>query len=325
VALYSLPDQPIPPGAVEHELTALDGVRLRAARWTPEAPRGTVALLGGRTEYIEKYYETIGDLLGRGYAVATMDWRGQGGSERQLRDRLKSHIDDFSLFERDFLAFQRDVLTPHCPRPWIGLCHSMGGAILLRIAHAERCPFDRLVLTAPMIALYGFAEPRFARWAAEALDGVGLGGVYAPGAGPRPYSFRPFEGNVLTSDPVRYARLGAMLRAHPQLQLGGPTIGWIHAALRLMRQFAEPDYPRAIPTPTLVIASGADRVVDTRSVERFATRLRSGAHIVIDGARHEVMIERDAYRELFFKAFDAFASGAAPAPSAFTPPFPKAT
>ncbi len=202
-------------------------------------------LLGGRTEFIEKYYETIGDLLARDLAVATMDWRGQGGSERQLRDPYKGHIDDFSLYERDFVVFRREVLA-HCPRPWIGLCHSMGAAILLRIAHEGRCPFDRLVLTAPMIGLYGLAEPRYARWLAEALDGAGLGGAYAPGGGGRrPYSLRPFESNVLTSDPARYARMGAMLRAHPALGLGGPTVGWVHAAFRLMREFADPDYPRA--------------------------------------------------------------------------------
>jgi len=326
MALYAIAENPIPPGAVEHELTALDGVRLRAARWTPENARGTIVLLGGRAEYIEKYYETIGDLLARGFAVATLDWRGQGGSERLLRDPFKGHIDDFGLYERDCLSLQREVLAPHCPRPWIGLCHSMGGAIMLRIAHGGRCPFDRLVLTSPMIALYGHAEPRYERWLVEALDGAGFGGFYAPGGGgARAYSRNPFEGNVLTSDPARYARMGATLAAHPTLGLGGPTIGWVHAAFRLMRAFAEPDYPRAIATPTLVIASGADRVVDTRSVERFATRLRAGHLIVIDGARHEATFERDTFRQLFFKAFDAFARGDETGPPAFTAPLRAAT
>lgn len=322
MALFATADNPIPPGAVEHELVAVDGVRLRAARWVPERTRGAVVLLGGRTEFIEKYYETIGDLLRRDFAVATVDWRGQGGSERQLRDPRKGHIDDFALYERDFVAFTREVLTPHCRKPWIGLCHSMGGAIMLRIAHEGRCPFDRLALTAPMVALHGRAEPRWERRLVEALDGVGLGGFYATRSGRKPYSLEPFEGGKLTSDAVRYARFGDILRAHRELSLGGPTIGWTHAAFRLMRQFAEPDYPRAIATPTLVIASGADQVVDTRSVEQFASRLRAGNLIVVDGARHEIMMERDRYRELFFKAFDAFALGAADEAAAFTPPYP---
>ena len=318
MALWALGDDAPPAGGEERALVAVDGVGLRAAVWRAETPRGTVVLLGGRTEFIEKYYETMRDLRALGFAVATMDWRGQGGSERQLDDPLKGHIDDFALFERDFAVFLTQVLADF-PRPWIGLCHSMGAGIMLRIAHQGRCPFDRLVCTAPMVAIHGLADPRLLRWLAEALDGIGLGGVYAPGAGGRrSYLTKPFENNVLTSDPVRFARMAAFVRAHPSLALGGPTVGWIHAGFRLMREFAQPDYPRAITVPTLVIASGADRVVDTRAIERFASRLRAGHLIVIDGARHEIMMERDVYRDLFFKAFDAFAS-------AFTPPLGEMT
>ena len=111
--LISTPVNVAPSGAVVEELRAVDGVRLRAARWAPEGePRGTVALLGGRGEFIEKHYETISDLLQRNFVVAALDWRGQGGSERQLRDPMKAHVDDFSLYERDFAAFVIDVLTP---------------------------------------------------------------------------------------------------------------------------------------------------------------------------------------------------------------------
>jgi lysophospholipase len=322
MSLRETPANPCPPGAVEHRLVAADGVNLRAARWTPQGAHGTVVILNGRAEYIEKYYETTRDLLDMGFAVATMDWRGQGGSERQLHDPMRAHIDDFGLYERDLRALVDDVLTPHCPRPWIGLCHSMGGAIIMQIAHSGRCPFDRLVLTAPMIAIYGRPEPRTERRLVEIVDALGFGGLYAPGAGgARPYSLYPFEGNVLTSDPARYARLQATLAAWPELGVGGPTIGWAHAAFRLMRRFAEPDFPRAVPTPTLVIASGADRVVDTRCIERFATRLRAGDLITLDGARHEIMIERDIHRDLFLRAFEPYAKGAL---TAFTSPYPAA-
>ena len=82
-----------------------------------------------------RYFETIGQLLARGFAVAALDWRGQAGSARQLKNPHKGHIDDFSLYERDLNAFVTEVLGPSCPRPWFGLCHSMGAAIMLGIAH----------------------------------------------------------------------------------------------------------------------------------------------------------------------------------------------
>ncbi len=308
--LVVTPENPAPPGAVVEQLRAVDGVKLRAARWTPSGPvRGTVAIFGGRAEFIEKYFETIGQLLDRGLCVAALDWRGQGGSERQLKNPRKGHIDDFSLFERDLNAFVTEVLGPSCPRPWFGLAHSMGAAILLIIAHAGRCPFERLALTSPMIGLANLKHPRFVRGLAETLDALGLGGAFAPGGGSKPVGLAPFEDNPLTSDPVRFARMASVLRADASVALGWPTVGWIHAAFRLMRRFEDPDFPRAIMTPALVIASGADRVTDTRACERFSERLRAGRLIVVDGAEHEIMMERDIFRDQFWAAFDAFIPG----------------
>ena len=271
--------------------------------------RGTVAIFGGRAEFIEKYFETIEQLLERGLCVAALDWRGQGGSERQLANPRKGHIDDFSLFERDLNAFVTEVLGPSCPQPWFGLAHSMGAAILLMIAHAGRCPFERLVLTSPMIRLANLRRPRFARGLAEVLDALGLGGAFAPGGRSTPVGLAPFENNPLTSDYARFQRMSGVLRADASVGLGYPTIGWVHAAFRLMSRFEDPDFPRAIMTPALVIASGADRVTDTRACERFSERLRAGRLIVVDGAEHEIMMERDLFRDQFWAAFDAFIPG----------------
>jgi lysophospholipase len=308
--LAATPENPVPPGAILSTARGIDGAPLRAARWVPPtAKRGTVAILHGRAEFIEKYYEVIGELLARGFAVATIDWRGQGGSTRQLRNRRKGHVDDFSLYERDLSGLVDDVLGPSCPQPWFGLAHSMGAAIMLSIARAGRCPFERLVLTAPMIRLAGLSHPWLARGLAETLDTLGLGGLFAPGGGSASPSILPFEGNVLTSDRARYARTAGMIITAPDVALGWPTIGWINAAFRVMSEFEDPDFAREITTPTLIIAAGADRVVDTRSAERFAAKMRTGRLIVVDGAQHEILMERDRYRDLFWAAFDQFIPG----------------
>jgi lysophospholipase len=309
--LVSTPENPIPPGASVAMVRAVDGVQLRTARWVPPtAVRGTVAILQGRSEFIEKYFEVIRQLLARGFAVATLDWRGQGGSARQLKNPRKGHIDDFSLFERDLNALVDDVLGPSCPQPWFGLCHSMGGAIMLAIAHAGRCPFERVVLTAPMIGPAGISYPRVAHTIVEILDTLGFGGAFAPGARGANGLMSPFKDNVLTSDPVRYARSASVLAAAPELGLGLWTIGWGHAAFRLWRRFEDPDYARQIPgPPMLVVSSGADRVVDRRAIERFVSRMRSARLIVIDRAQHEILVERDEFRDQFRAAFDKFIPG----------------
>jgi lysophospholipase len=315
MTLASTPDNPAPPGAVEAEIRAVDGVRLRTARWEPRSPtRGTVAVLGGRSEFIEKYFEVIGELLSRDFAVAAMDWRGQGGSDRPLRNPRKGHVDDFSHFERDLDALVEEVLDRHCPRPWFGLCHSMGAAVLLAVCGAGRCPFERLVLTSPLIAVKGVNHRGAAQLVIEALDTLGMGGAFAPGNGAASLWSGPFEGNIFTSDASRFARTAKILDVAPQLCVGGPTVGWTHAAFRLMGRFDDRNFLRGMMTPILIVAAGADRVTDTAAAERFASRLPSGGIVVIDGAEHEIMIERDALRAQFWSAFDRFVPGSQPNP-----------
>ena len=112
------------------------------ARWPVPNARGTVVICTGRAEFIEKYFETVAELIARRFDVVIMDWRGQGGSERELADRAKGHIDDFGTYERDLAALIRQILQPFCPQPWFAVAHSMGGAI-----PGRACP-QRLALRA---------------------------------------------------------------------------------------------------------------------------------------------------------------------------------
>jgi lysophospholipase len=311
LGLISIPANPAPEGATVISLTTADGVSLRVARWDGRPKqRGTVVIVTGRAEFIERYFETVAELLARGFAVVTLDWRGQGLSERQLGNARKGHIDDFEIYERDLIALRDQVLAPSCPKPWFALGHSMGAAVLLAQAHAGRSPFARLMLTSPMIDLYQLRFKTGARLVIEGLDIVGLGGAYIPGGNNRSIFIRPFARNFLTSDAARHERTIATLEAAPQLIVGSPTVSWSNAALRLMRQFENPDYARRTLTPILVIAAGADRIVATPAIEAFASRLKAGHFITLPQARHDLLMERDVFRSKFWAAFDAFVPGA---------------
>jgi lysophospholipase len=308
--LVSIPANPVPDDAVTGMLKTPDGVHLRFARFAPPAGRrGTVCILPGRTEWIEKYFETVRDLRNRGFAVAVIDWRGQGLSDRALSDRYKGYVGSFSQFDADLETFMRDVVLPDCPPPIFALAHSMGATILLRaIARGQRW-FDRVVLTAPMLGI-AFAQSagiaggllRVVRWA-------GFGGIYVPGRYPGVLDLRPFAGNPLTSDPVRFARSAAILEAEPALALGGPTVAWADAAFRAMRAMREPSFPARIRQPILIIAAGRDAIVSNVVIEDFAMSLRAGTHLVVVGSQHELLMEQDRYRSQFFAAFDAFVPG----------------
>jgi len=308
--LVSIPANPVPDGVDTGTLRTSDGVSLRYARFAPPAGRrGTVCLFQGRAEFIEKYYETAADLRARGFAVATLDWRGQGLSDRLLSDPLKGHVRNFSEYDLDLQAFMQEVVLPDCPPPIFALGHSMGAAILIRAARQGRRWFDRIVLSAPMIRLRGMRNIGMARTIVTAGKLFGMGGSYVPGGDHVPVNARPFVGNVLTSDPVRYARTVAILEAEPSLGIGAPTVAWLEAAFKAMSEFAEPAYPGRMRQPLLLVAAGQDRIVSTPAIGAFATRLRAGSHLVIPGARHEILMEQDRYREQFWAAFDAFVPG----------------
>src|ERR1043165_7218687 len=231
--LISIPANPVPEGATVGTVKTADGVVLRFARFEPPAGRkGTLCVFPGRSEFIEKYFEVVRDARARGFAVAILDWRGQGLSERPLGNGHKGHVHDFADFDRDLEAFVKEVVLPDCPPPLFALGHSMGGAVMLRAAHHGQRWFDRIVLTGPMIALAGAAESRFAGLSAQFMRLVGLGNSYIPGGGDTPVSTLPFPGNHLTSDPVRYARTVAVLEAEPALGIGSPTVAWGGSALR---------------------------------------------------------------------------------------------
>ena len=103
--LLSIPGNPVPDGAVVGRVRTPDGAELRFARWDSTSAKGTVCVFGGRGEFIEKYLETIGELRRRGFAVAVMDWRGQGHSSRQLPDPRKGHVENFAEYETDLETF----------------------------------------------------------------------------------------------------------------------------------------------------------------------------------------------------------------------------
>jgi lysophospholipase len=185
----------------------------------------------------------------------------------------------------------------------------LGAAVLATAAHDKAVPFDRIVLDAPMLKINVGQPESVKKFAARALDALGFGGMLLPGWGPALNFPHPFEGNKLTSDPVRFARTEAVKVAAPRLAVGGPTIGWMNAALRLCKPFEDPEFARDTHVPCLVLSSGNDRVVDNTATDRYAANLKAGSHIAIPHAAHEVLIERDEFREQYWAAFDAFIPG----------------
>lgn len=314
--LLETPDNPAPRGAIVRAVTTTDGVVLRAAHWVPEAgaARGTIVLLHGRAEFVEKYFEVVGELLGRGFAVVTFDWRGQGGSGRALVDERLGHVAHFSEFRYDVEAIFREVVA-RLPKPAFALAHSMGGCVALAGAAEGWLPAARLVATTPMLALSLVKHARLARWLARVLGWLGLSGRLVPGGRLESISTEPFGGNRLSGDASRYARNAAVATALGSGAIGSPTVGWLNAAFDAMEAVAAKGFGARVAVPTLIVGAGSDPVCSTPAIEAFARSLgRGSTFLAIPGSRHEVLMETDEVRATFWRAFDAFIPGSATTP-----------
>ncbi len=268
-------------------------------------------LLGGWKDYAEKYEETAGELTGRGFSVWTMDWRGQGGSTRLLADPLKSYVGSFDDFLDDLDLVLDRLVLPGMQGPLVLMGHSMGGHLAARVL-VRRPIFARAVLVAPMIEF--LRGPRAMREAARLLAEAvcmvpGAARSFGPGPPRAPMVGRPFQGNRLTGCPGRYAQDDARLQAMPAMQLGGVTWGWLRAALRSVAVLRRPGFAEAIGVPVLVLLAGDERIVENGAARVFAARLAHGEVVEFEGARHELLRERDAVRGAVWAAVDGFLAG----------------
>ncbi len=286
-----------PPGGRVFWRHAEDGVRLRLGAWPAAGGvpcAGTILLLNGRTEYLEKYGPTIADFTARGYAVISLDWRGQGLSDRLLEDPSIGHVAHFSDYQLDMAALTAAAGALGLPRPWFLIGHSMGGAIGLRALH-EGLAAAAAAFSAPMwgIRFAPWQKP-FARLLAEAARLPALARLYAPGTGPASYvATAPFEDNLLTTDPEMFALMKRQLAAHPEFALGGPSLGWLGEALAETRALAALP-PPAVPSITFLGTN--ERIVDVKSVVDLVQRWPEGRLDMIPGAEHEVLMEREKIR-----------------------------
>ncbi|MBO9708414.1 MAG: alpha/beta hydrolase [Caulobacter sp.] len=310
--LVSIPEAPIPDHGEAEWFSGADGATLRAALFSPQGKaRGSVVVSPGRSEPIEKYFEVVQDLLDRDFVVLVHDWRGQGLSHRALSDRLKGHADGFKPFLSDYQALLA-AFEARLPKPWIALGHSMGGCLTtLVLAHGET-RFAAAVLSAPMLGLNTGGKPAGpARALAWVMARSRYKGEYVLGDAGDPF-VQTFPKDALTHDAARYARLHAQMKANPDIALGGITWGWTDFAFSACAWLRRAKGVEAIAIPVTIVGAGQDSRVLVADEKSIAGRIPRGRYLEISDAFHEILIETDDRRAVFWKAFDETVDAVAP-------------
>jgi lysophospholipase len=292
-----------------------DKRHLRGGIW--ELPVGTAkraicVLLNGHTEFLEKYQEVADELRARGLEVVSLDWRGQGASERAGYGNRAGHVGNFEEYIFDLASLMLQAVEPiqreqPKPLPVIALAHSMGAHILLRYLHDHPRRFAAGVVVAPMLDVHtGKYSPAMSRLAARFFNLRKPSTRFVFGVEDRDPLDLTFADNAVTSDRARFERMQALLKTQPFLRIFGPTFGWLGAAFQSMQRLRRKSFAEEITTPLLVFGAGRDRVVHVQAIRDFVKHLPKARYVEIKDAEHEIMMEKDSIRARFWAEFDAF-------------------
>jgi len=289
---------------VEHTLQGVDNITLRYASAVINNTSPAIVLLGGRSESYQKFRELIYDLYQQGYSVYCLDHRGQGMSDRLLKNLHKGHVEHFRDYVTDLKLFIDKTMSPAQHSKQYLLCHSMGGAIGSLYLQSYHHDFNAAVLASPMFGINFGQIPRpIANVYSRAMHIVNkiihTESFYAPGKGD--FAHSPFENNQLTHSSLRFDLFRRSYGFHPQTQLGGPTINWLQQSIKACRRAIQ--YAGDIKTPTLILQAGGDEVVLAEAQQQFCQAL-SHEHnqhqptqpVLIPGAAHELFLETDIFR-----------------------------
>lgn len=301
----------VPAGGQAFWLTTSDDVRIRVAVWRPDGKaHGTVLMLPGRTEYVEKYGDTARQLRGRGFCTLVIDWRGQGLSDRLLADKRLGHVNLFSDYQRDLSAAMELARQIGLPEPFHLIGHSMGGGIGLR-AVMDGLPVQSCAFTGPMWGIYMSPMVKPFGWAlSHVAPMVGMGNRLPPSTQYEGYvTAHPFDGNALTTDPGMYRMMQEQMSAHPELGIGGPTLVWLRESLMECRALAARPSP---DLPCITFLGSGEQIIDCDDVRDRMNRWPRGRLEIVQGARHEVLMETPEIRKRVYDQLEELFTKSAP-------------
>ena len=274
--------------------------------------RGRVLVLPGFTEFIEKHEAQALKFAAMGLEAVCLDWPSQGLSTRLSPGFPQLvHSDGFHQHLAALTAVMKASGFDRHDLPLLIFGHSMGGHLALRYAYENKAHshIKGVMLIAPMI-MPPVKPGRLVSVLVNFLCSLGLA--------TRPLFFRQDDlksrefhpNNVLTRDPEGYQFQYEWFNRNPDLKVTGPSFGWVRAAYQSCLAYtANPKILRQINLPVEAHLAGDERVVDAEASASYLPELQRGIIHIYPEARHELMQELPATRDLIWERLEAFVNG----------------
>ena len=273
-------------------------------QYTSDGDRGTIVLLHGFSEGIDKFRETVYYFLQSGFHVWLLQQRGHGRSVRSTDDISVVNIADFRELIQDVHTFVSEIVKKSPltdPEKLYLFGHSMGGGVSACYLEAWPEDFKKAVLSSPMLEITSAPIPLpLAKVFANLMIAAGKGASGMPGA--KPFSPEPDFENSCGNSPERYAYWFEQMKAEPKYQMCIPSIA---ASLQFFRltQFARQEKMcRKVRAQVLLMQAGKDNMVLPGGQEAFIRQIGGLGRIVrFPEAKHEIFMSTDEILERYWK------------------------
>jgi len=314
-----------PPEKWDWSHRELSGIKIRyGLPRSRKIYKAAALILGGLGDFGEQYYELAQDLDNRDIKPVIIDLPGQGGSGRYLKNLHKRHSNGFDNLLKDLsilideivLSAAIDPENNHLRLPIFLIAHSMGGHLALRylseynITTKGQPVFSAVALSAPMMNIKAVERlPGIISFPILKILGL-FPTAYVPGGcnWTEQYRDRPTLKGIFTSDEHR-AELQKAFFSHPEyahLAIGSPTNKWLNDAIKSCKKLRKKGYLEKIETPIVIGLAGDDRIVSNIAILEASARLKNCDLLELDGAQHEILMEKDQYRSAFLDHFFTF-------------------
>ncbi|OOF58611.1 alpha/beta fold hydrolase [Rodentibacter myodis] len=255
------------------------------------AVRKLMILVNGRAENMLKWSELAYDFYHQGYDVLLFDHRGQGYSDRLLKETEKGHLDEFRFYVEDMAKIIEKTTALFAYQTQHLLAHSLGA--LIATYYLANCDhhIKKAVLSSPFFGV-PLKHPIRDELIIATMNLFGLGKRYVFGKG----AYKPahLENNELSFCKTRMKWMNRINRKYAELHLGGPTFRWVHLCLNAIKRL-----PLIIPRieiPVLILQSEKEKIVDNQTLEKLTALFPNAQCELIQNAKHEILFERDELR-----------------------------
>ena len=265
-------------------------------------PVAKVLLATGYNESYLKYAEFIQNLYELNISVYCYDHRGQGFSGRFLNQNKRGYIDYFPYLVDDLCTVFNMVTNDQDNKiPIFVFGHSLGGAVLANALCEKKINPAAAILASPMLELmltpWHFLESSIYA-IAKMASFFGSKQSYVFGQKDC-IPFLPFDTNDVTHSKYRFFNWRRHVFEIPEMQLGGPTFGWLSQAISASRKIRNSGANNV--TPTIILQGEEDTVVRNSAQDTFIKSCPVAQKVVCGHARHEILMEIDFIRN---KALD---------------------